>query len=190
MGIGAGGACACCNRAAAACICIILYSIKQEPALFLRKQTAILLPLLTWCSASDTRKTDLSAVCESNQLVKRFFFFFFNMSSFSLGPWFLWPLAHTFASVQRTMSCSLTFVETYNGCPFFRPPLCRRSVTLPGRCVRMAPPGPHTWSSFKERVAAPFVRDSLASSCQVVCSRYYVVRVRNGFIICTVNHYQ
>lgn len=76
MGIGAGGACACCNRAAAACICIILYSIKQEPALFLRKQTAILLPLLTWCSASDTRKTDLSAVCESNQLVKSFFFFF------------------------------------------------------------------------------------------------------------------
>uniref|UniRef100_A0A6M2DCN0 Secreted protein n=1 Tax=Rhipicephalus microplus TaxID=6941 RepID=A0A6M2DCN0_RHIMP len=52
----------------------------------MRKQTAILLPLLTWCSASDTRKTDLSAVCESNQLVKSFFFFFQYVIFFS------WPL--------------------------------------------------------------------------------------------------
>lgn len=45
VGIEAGEACTCCSQATAACFCIILYSINRSPHFFLRKQTAILLPL-------------------------------------------------------------------------------------------------------------------------------------------------
>lgn len=141
----------------------------------------------------------MSAVCESNQLVKSFVSSFslslsFSpfLSPFSSGPWFFegpCPICR-----ERPRRVLYVDVCRHNGSPVFSP--------HPPLSFRETPPHPRTlrsgWrrldhtrspSPCKERVAAPSVRDLLASSCQVVCSRYYV-RVRNGFIICTVNHYQ
>lgn len=112
----------------------------QEPALFLQKQTAILLPSQTWCSGStpEKKKTDMSAVCESNQLVKSFVssLSFSLTSPFSSGPWFFEGLA-PFATIGRHASCTSMFVGMTAPPSFFRPipfPSFRATPT-PGRCV-------------------------------------------------------